>query len=154
LRVCFIAVIYFLLLRIEALGAFTMAQNLPVNPDLVAHKQSLTLPLSEIVSYLVSNLGKKLTAYIGNATDTRTVEHWLSGISPYRDNELRLRFAYHLVVLLREVESSQVVRAWLTGINPELGDRVALRVLKEGALETVGPAVLSAARLFAAGSCS
>jgi hypothetical protein len=120
-------------------------------PDLVAHKQSLTLPLTEIALYLVSNIGKKLTAYIGNAKDTRTVDRWLSGVSPYRDAELRLRFAYHLVMLLCEVESPRVAQAWLTGLNPELGDRVALRVLKEESIDTAGPAILSAARAFVVG---
>lgn len=128
-----------------------MTLNSSPKPDLVAHKQSLTLPLPEIVSYLVENLGKKLTAHIGSAKDTRTVERWISGISPYRDAEQRLRFAYHLVMLLREVESPQMVQAWLSGINPELGDRIALRVLKEESLETAGPAVLNAARVFVVG---
>jgi hypothetical protein len=43
------------------------------------------------------------------------------------------------------------VQAWLTGVNPELGDRVPLRLLREGDLEVIAPEVLAAARAFISG---
>ena len=39
----------------------------------------------------------------------------------------------------------------LTGVNPELGDRVPLRLLREGDLNVIGPEVMAAARAFIAG---
>jgi hypothetical protein len=67
------------------------------------------------------------------------------------EEEARLRFTYQVVRTLNEHDSSRVVQAWLIGINPELGDRVPLRLLKEGNLEEIAPAVLGAARAFIAG---
>jgi hypothetical protein len=120
-------------------------------PDLAAHRQSLTLPLPAIASGLVSVIGKKLTAYIGNAKDVRAVDRWIAGVEPYKDSEPRLRFAYHVVMTLREQDTSEVVQAWLMGVNPELGDRTPIRMLKEEPLDTAGPLLLGAARAFASG---
>jgi hypothetical protein len=53
---------------------------------------------------------------------------------------------------LNEHDSPRVVQAWLTGVNPELGDRVPLRLLKEGNLDEIAPKVLAAARAFIAGA--
>ena len=44
-----------------------------------------------------------------------------------------------------------MVQAWMTGVNPELGDRVPLRLIREGDLDIVGAEVLRAARAFLAG---
>jgi len=66
--------------------------------------------------------------------------------------EARLRFTYHVVRTLAEHDSPQVVQSWLTGINPELGDRVPLRLLRDGDLDTVAPEILGAARAFLAGA--
>ena len=38
------------------------------------------------------------------------------------------------------------------GVNPELGDRVPLRVLRDGDLGIVAPEILGAARAFIAGA--
>ena len=52
---------------------------------------------------------------------------------------------------LREQDTPAVVQAWMTGVNPELGDRVPLRLIREGDLDIVGSEVLRAARAFLAG---
>ena len=52
---------------------------------------------------------------------------------------------------LLDHDSPQVIQAWLMGVNPELGDRVPLRLLREGDLAVVAPEVLAAARAFIAG---
>lgn len=66
--------------------------------------------------------------------------------------EERLRLTYQAVRTLSEHDSPIIVRAWLTGVNPELGDRVPLRVLRDGELSTVAPEILGAARAFIAGA--
>lgn len=120
-------------------------------PDLAAYRQSLMLPFPEIAKELADVIGKKLTAYIGNAKDTRAVDRWIGGGEPYRDAERRLRFAYHVVMTLRGRDTPDVIRAWLMGVNPELGDRTAVRLLREEPLDAVGSLILGAARAFAAG---
>ncbi len=93
-------------------------------PDLAAHRESLRLPTTEIVSRLVEILGRKLTAYIAKVKDVRAVDRWISGGEIYGDAEQRLRFAFQVARTLREQDTPAVVQAWMTGVNPELGDRV------------------------------
>ncbi len=120
-------------------------------PDLAAHRESLRLPMPEIVSQLVAIVGRKLTAYIGNVKDVRAVDRWMAGGEIYGDAETRLRFAFQVARTLRERDTPAVVQAWMTGVNPELSDRVPLRLLREADLHTVAPEVLRAARAFLAG---
>ena len=120
-------------------------------PDLAAHRESLRLPTTEIVKQLVAMLGRKLTAYIGKVKDVRAVDRWIAGGELYGDAEQRLRFAFQVARTLSEQDTPAVVQAWMTGVNPELGDRVPLRLMRDGDLNTVGAEVLRAARAFLAG---
>jgi hypothetical protein len=123
----------------------------PPRPDLAAHKEALTLPFSKLVSQLADSIGRKLTAYVANVKDVRAVDRWIAGGEAYGDVEQRLRFAFQVVRTLRDYDSPRVVQAWLTGVNPELGDRVPVRLLREGDLNTVAAEVMGAARAFVAG---
>ena len=103
--------------------------------------------------YVVAVLGRKLTAYVAGVRDVRAVDRWISGIEPASEEIAeRIRFTFRLASALAERESPQVVQAWMTGLNPELGDRVPVRLLREGELEIVGPQLLGAARAFLAGA--
>jgi hypothetical protein len=130
---------------------FAMAVMAMPRPDLAAHRESLRLPTTEIVSQLVAILGRKLTAYIGKVKDVRAVDRWIAGGEIYGDAEQRLRFAFQVARTLSEQDTPSVVQAWMTGVNPELGDRVPLRLMRDGDLNTVGSEVLRAARAFLAG---
>ncbi|MHB1698561.1 MAG: DUF2384 domain-containing protein [Acidobacteriaceae bacterium] len=120
-------------------------------PDLFAHREALRLPFPVVISKLVEIIGRKLTAYVGGVKDVRALDRWIAGGEVYGDAEARLRFAFQLVRTLSEQDSPAVVQAWLTGVNPELGDRVPLRLLRENDVDSVAPAILSAARAFLAG---
>jgi hypothetical protein len=121
-------------------------------PDLEAHRESLSKTFPELVSWLAGAIGRKLTAYVANVKDVRTVDRWTKGIgTPYGDAEPRLRFTFQVVRTLTEYDSPQVVQAWLMGVNPELGDRVPVRLLREGDLNIIAPEVLGAVRAFIAG---
>jgi hypothetical protein len=131
----------------------TMAVGIALpRPDLAAHREALSLALPELVTRLTEIIGRKLTAYIAGVKDVRALDRWINGIEPYRDVEDRLRFAYQVVRTLSQHDSPKVVQAWLTGVNPELGDRVPLRVLRDGEVATIAPEVLGAARAFIAGA--
>ena len=121
-------------------------------PDLAAHREALSLAWPELVTRLTEIIGRKLTAYIAGVKDVRALDRWTNGTEPYRDVEERLRFAYQVVRTLSQHDSPKVVQAWLTGVNPELGDRVPLRVLRDGEVATIAPEVLGAARAFIAGA--
>jgi hypothetical protein len=121
-------------------------------PDLAAHREALTLSWSNLVQRLTQVIGRKLTAYIAGVKDVRALDRWIDGAEPYGDVVARLRFAYQVARTLNEHDSPQVVQAWLTGVNPELGDRVPLRLLKDGDLDEIAPQVLGAARAFVAGA--
>lgn len=107
---------------------------------------------SEVVSRLVGILGRKLTAYVAGVSDVRALDRWSAGAAPYRDVEARLRFVYQVARTLAEHDSPQVIQARLTGVNPELGDRVPLRLLRDGDLDSVAPEILGAVRAFLAGA--
>jgi hypothetical protein len=111
----------------------------------------LRLSFPAVTAKLAEIIGRKLTAYIGGVKDVRAVDRWIAGGEIYGDAEARLRFAFQLVRTLSEQDSTAVVQAWLTGVNPELGDRVPLRLLRENDIDSVAPAILSAARAFLAG---
>jgi hypothetical protein len=104
-----------------------------------------------LVSRLADSIGRKLIAYVAGVKDVRAVERWMAGAQPYGDTEPRLRLTFQVVRTLLEHDSREVVQAWLMGVNPELGDRVPLRLLREGDLTVVAPEVLAAARAFIAG---
>lgn len=120
-------------------------------PDLIAYKQSLTLEFPALVTRIVALIGRKLTAYIAGVKDTRSVDGWIQGNMPYGDVEPRLRLTFHIAQTLNDHDSPRVVQAWLTGVNPELGDRVPVRLLREGDLNVVAAELLGAARAFVAG---
>ncbi len=128
-----------------------MATRTLPRQGLEAHRESLSTPFPELVSRLVLLIGRKLTAYIASVKDVRAVDRWIKGNEAYGDVESRLRFAFQVVRTLSEHDSPQVVQAWLIGVNPELGDRVPVRLLREGDLNIIGPEVLGAVRAFIAG---
>jgi hypothetical protein len=129
-----------------------MATRTLPRPGLGAHRESLSASFPELVSHLVAIIGRKLTAYIANVKDVRAVGRWINGNEAYGDVESRLRFTFQVARTLSEHDSPRVVQAWLTGVNPELGDRVPIRLLREGDLNIIGPEVLGAVRAFIAGA--
>ena len=107
--------------------------------------------IPEIVKNMVDLIGRKLTAYVGGAKDVRAIDRWMSDGKLRNDAERRLRFAFQVVGILSEREDPRIIRSWLIGLNPDLGDRVPLKLLRDGDLEIVGPEIIDAARLFRAG---
>lgn len=126
------------------------ATTLP-RPGLEAHREAISLPFPELVSRLTGYIGRKLSAYVAGVKDVRSVDGWMKGKAPYGDAEARLRLAFQVVRTLIDHDSPRIVQAWLTGVNPELGDRIPLRLMREGDLNVVGPEVMAAARAFIAG---
>ncbi len=123
----------------------------PARPDLAAYRRAVVLPWPELVAGLVATLGRKLTAYVAGVRDVRALDRWTSGTEPASEETVaRLRLTFRLASALAERESPQVVQAWMTGLNPELGDRVPVRLLREGEMEVVGPQLLGAVRAFLA----
>jgi hypothetical protein len=120
-------------------------------PDLASQREALRLSVPEIVERLIGMIGRKLTAYAGGVRDVRAVDRWMAGGDLYKDSEQRLRFAYRVVGMLAERESPKIIQSWLIGLNPELGDRVPLKLMREGDIETVGPEIMGAARAFLVG---
>ena len=128
-----------------------MAVLTPSRPDLLAYREATTLQFPKLVDELTKIIGKKLTAYIASVKDTRAIDRWIAGAESYKGAEERLRFAYRLAKMISDHEGPRVVQAWLTGLNPELRDRVPVRLLRDENIETVGPEILGAARVFLAG---
>lgn len=120
-------------------------------PDLEAHRNSLLLTMPELLRTLISNVGKKLTAFVAGVDHPEITESWIAGEPSPPDVEKRLRFTYQIVMTLTLKDSRAVAQAWLVGVNPDLGDRVPIRLLRESNLNEVAGPIVSAARAFAAG---
>lgn len=129
----------------------TIATKALARPGLKIHEQSLRLGFPELVKRLTELMGRKLTAYVAGVKDVRALDRWIDGGQPYGDADQRLRLAFQVVGTLAEYDPPNVVQAWLMGVNPELGDRVPLRLLREGDIAIVGPEVMAAARAFVGG---
>jgi hypothetical protein len=120
-------------------------------PDLEAHRDSLMLPMPDVLRTLTTKIGKKLTAFVAGVNQAGVIESWMAGTPSPSDAERRLRITYQVVMTLTITDSPAVAQAWLLGINPELGDRVPIRLLREGNLDEVAGPIVGAARAFAAG---
>jgi len=112
----------------------------------------MRLDPAALVKELRELLGAKLVAYLGGVTETRAVRQWSEGTRAVFGGEdlHRLRVAHQAARLLAERDRNEVVQARFQGLNPALGDRSPARLLREGAVDEVGPQVLAAARQFAA----
>ncbi|NNL85258.1 MAG: hypothetical protein HKP27_06375 [Myxococcales bacterium] len=121
-------------------------------PDLEAYEHAARVPFPALVKELCEILGAKLVAYIAGVGEVRAVRQWSEGEREARSPvPERLRVALHVARLILSHDNPSVVRAWFQGLNPQLDDRSAARLLREGALEEVGPQILSAARAFVSG---
>ena len=122
-------------------------------PELRAHDRAIRAPIAEAVTELRDLLSGRLVAYIAGVSETRAVNEWADGARSIRSPETvaRLRLALQIAVMLADADQPPVVQAWFMGLNPELDDRSPARLLRDGELDEVGPAVLAAARAFVAG---
>lgn len=121
-------------------------------PDFAAHTKAVRATFPEVVAELRAVLGARLVAYLGSVNETRAVRQWADGDrAPGEEVRNRLRVALQVALPLADTESPQIAQAWFQGLNPQLDDRSPARILREGDLEEVGPAVIAAARAFLIG---
>jgi len=121
-------------------------------PDYVAHERATRASFPEVVRLLSEILGLKLCAYLGSVKETRAVREWAEGIRQPSDGaQQRLRMSLRIALAIANVDGPEVARAWFQGLNPQLDDRSPARLLREGDLAEVGPAVIAAERAFLVG---
>jgi hypothetical protein len=121
-------------------------------PGLAAHTLAVRSTFPEVVGALRELLGPRLVAYLGAVRETRAVHQWAEGArTPSDAVQQRLRVALQVASMVAEVEGPRIAQAWLQGLNPQLDDRSPARLLREGELQEVGPAVVGAARAFLVG---
>ena len=121
-------------------------------PGLAAHTLAVRSTFTEVVDTLRELLGPQLVAYLGSVRETRAVHQWAEGArEPSSAVQQRLRVALQVAAMLAEAESPRIAQAWMQGLNPQLDDRSPARLLRDGDLDEVGPAVIGAARAFLVG---
>lgn len=119
--------------------------------DHAAYERSVRAPVEELVSELRSLLGAKLVAYIGGVGETRAVRQWADGErAPSESAVLRLRMALRVALILTDSDTPEIAQAWFQGANPHLGEVAPARHIRDGDIDEVGPAILAAAKAFAA----
>jgi hypothetical protein len=121
-------------------------------PGLAAHTLAVRSTIPEVAGALRELLGPRLVAYLGGVRETRAVHQWAEGArTPSDAVQQRLRVALQVASMVAEAEGPRIAQAWLQGLNPQLDDRSPARLLREGDLQEVGPAVIGAARAFLVG---
>ncbi len=71
------------------------------------------MPISEIVTDLVSSIGLGLTAMAGGVRETRFVRPWIQGKTPRRPASLRA--AWRAAYVIKTLCGSEAAKAWFTG---------------------------------------
>jgi hypothetical protein len=121
-------------------------------PDLVAHAHATRASFEDVTTELRELLGAKLVAYLGRVSETRAVHQWAEGERlPSDEVQQRLRFALRVALPIATADSPAIAQAWFQGLNPQLDDRSPARLLRDGDLEEVGPAIVAAERAFLIG---
>jgi hypothetical protein len=129
-----------------------MAVTDRARPDLDAHARATRAPFPEVVAELRDALGPRLVAYLGGVAETRAVHEWAAGDrTPGDETQQRLRFVLRVALPIVAADSPAIAQAWFQGLNPQLDDRSPARLLREGDLEEVGPAIVAAQRAFLVG---
>lgn len=109
-----------------------------------AHRQAMSVPLTDLVGSLSELLTRRMTTRIAGVKDGKTITRWATGeITEVRDFEVeqRLRTSYEIAQILRASEPDPTVRAWFLGLNPHLRDNSPLDALAAGQLkEAIGAA--------------
>lgn len=127
-----------------------MSVQLP-RPELKCYDEGQRLPFAEVAGRLRDLLGARLVAYIGSVKETRAVRQWAEDSRrPSAAVELRLRMAYGIASCIADADGRETAQAWFQGLNPMLDDVSPARLLREGDLDVVVPAVRTAERYFLA----
>ena len=106
----------------------------------------------QVATELRELLGAKLVAYLGGVGETRAVNQWADGErTPSDEVQQRLRFALRIALPIATADSASIAQAWFQGLNPQLDDRAPARLLRDGDLDEVGPAIVAAERAFLIG---
>ncbi len=132
--------------------SITMATIERSRPDLDAHARATRAAFPEVVGELREGLGARLVAYLAGVGETRAVNEWVEGKrTPGDETQQRLRFALRITIPIVAADSPEIAQAWFQGLNPQLEDRSPARLLREGALDEVGPMIVAAQRAFLVG---
>jgi hypothetical protein len=119
-------------------------------PVLVREQDALTAELPTVVQNLLNILGGPNVAVIGGVSKTSAVADWARGEREPKsqDQEVRLRVALRLALILKQRFGDKTVRAWFLGANHELEDESPIAVLVHGETGAVQKPLLTAARAF------
>ena len=120
-------------------------------PGFAAHTLAVRSTFPEAVGALRELLGPQLVAYLGSVRETRAVHQWAEG-----DASLPPRCSSVFGSPCRSPRCwprrSRADRPGVdAGTEPALDDRSPARLLREGDVDEVGPAVIGAARAFLIG---
>lgn len=112
-----------------------------------AHRRSIEVTQTDLVSALTTKLGSALVAYMVGR-DRSTLSRWQRGTTVADEAALQpLRVSYQIVQMLEHEEADPTIRAWFMGSNPQLDDMSPVEAIHEGRNRDV----IAAARAFLAG---
>ena len=110
-----------------------LPSNVQSRFDLKQIDQVNTMSLADVTHELVSLLGAKLTAYIGNVSATRYVRSWEEGGAPQRPEALKT--ALQAARVLSAFEGPEATRGWFMGCNTKFNLNSPADALRKNAPE-------------------
>jgi hypothetical protein len=120
-----------------------------IDAHTTAYDSAAVRPFHEVVSELQQLLGPRLTAYVANVAEARTLREWAEGEREARPPvPARLRFTLGLARLVRTALEDEGPDADVGGFfempSRNLGGRSLARVLREEDIQQVAPEVFEA----------
>ena len=95
-------------------------------------KKAMNGDVSDLISYLKSMLGSRITTYLSGRSDASVLDSWISGReAPAAVEELRLRYGYWAARLVVEKFGAETARAMFVGMNGYLGDEAPASWLRD-----------------------
>ena len=112
-------------------------------------KKAMKGDIKDLVSYLKSMLGSRITTYVSGRSDAAVLDLWISGReAPTAVEELRLRYAYQAAAIIVSQYEAETAKAMFLGTNQYLNDEAPASWLRDHENEKDFKEVVSAALSF------
>lgn len=121
--------------------------------EATAYRESVKQNLPKLTSWLLKNIGQRITAVALGLSDASMLRRYKQGgvSSLHGDRENRLRLLYRVARMITKAFDNETARAFLISSNPQLGDKSPVVVLSDEAPLQAGPEILGAARALIEG---
>jgi hypothetical protein len=124
-------------------------------PEIRAQLEASTTPAPQVVARVAAVLGDRITCYIVDVKDARTLARWQHKGDVPAAAARRLQGALRAILMLSQQYRPEQIASWFTWLNDLLEDRSPASALRSAtsdeAIEDQARAIVAAARAHLAG---